>query len=186
MSASGGMTRFFTYGILKYPAQLLSHGATDIVEGATAVGHQMFVHQGKGFMFPVTKTTGVSSDVVFGTLCYIPTQVIIQHYDHVEGYNPKVPKERNLYNREIVNVALPDGKVVEAHMYIANQQAFAWNFAPQYRVRTGNFDDAQGVVHSLLPRSRASNKTSEKGSRGRNHRRGRSSRLSGGKGGRKR
>lgn len=129
--------KLFTYGTLKDPTKLKLDGATNIIENARVEGYQMYLYNDA---FPVTKKTGKPKDVIYGTLCEIPDNVVLKYYDYVEGYVPKRPKSKNMYNREEVLV-LAEGRAIRAQMYIANEDWFTDTYSPRNLIESGNFDD---------------------------------------------
>ena len=129
--------KLFTYGTLKDPNKLKQDGATNIIENARVEGYQMYLYSDA---FPVTKKTGKPTDVIYGTLCEMPDDVVLKHYDYIEGYRPNRPKRKNLYNREEVPV-LAEGCAIRAQMYIANEDCFKSVYVPQNLIESGNFDD---------------------------------------------
>lgn len=137
---SGEKMLMFTYGILKYPSNLKREGASYIVENCTIKGHSIHLYANS---FPVTSKTGNDKDIVYGTLFETPKYMVLSQYDMIEGYNPKGNADRNMYNREEIEVTLPSGEVKVAQMYYANQRQFATNISGYTRIPTGNFDDKQ-------------------------------------------
>lgn len=127
----------FTYGTLKDPLRLEQDGAIITVENAVVQGFKMYSN--KGF-FPITKRTGNTNDVIYGTLFFIPKHVITQYYDRIEGYIPGRDPKLNMYNREKVNVSV-NGRQVEAEMYVANEDMFEELYEDSNLVESGNWDD---------------------------------------------
>jgi gamma-glutamylcyclotransferase (GGCT)/AIG2-like uncharacterized protein YtfP len=128
----------FTYGILKWRHNLEREGAITIVENSTIKGHKIHLY---GNSFPITRKTGNDNDIVYGTLFEIPKYVVLSNYDIVESYSPHRKPEDNMYNREEIEVTTPNGEVVMAQMYYANQEQFARHLTPFTEIPTGNFDD---------------------------------------------
>lgn len=130
----------FTYGILKYPQNIQREGGINIVENATVKGHKIYLYNNS---FPITKMTGNNNDVVYGTVFDVPMSMITEHYDIVEGCNPKAHPSTNMYNRIEVDVILPDGSTKKAQMYYANdnRRMFGGEYNSNNLIPTGNFDD---------------------------------------------
>lgn len=135
---NGETMLMFTYGILKYRHNLEREGAKNIVENSTISGHKIYLYNNS---FPITKKTGNNEDIVYGTLFEIPKYVVLTSYDYTEGFIPSRPAHENMYNREVVKVTKPNGEVVEAEMYYANQVQFSSHFNDFTHLPTGNFDD---------------------------------------------
>lgn len=133
------MITMFTYGILKYPDNIKREGGENIVENCTVAGHKMYLYN---FSFPVTEQTGSNGDKIYGTLFQVPKSQVLYSYDATEGYDPRQPKYKNMYNREVVKVKKPNGEIVDANMYIANPIWFRKEFTVENYIPTGNFDDA--------------------------------------------
>lgn len=143
------MIQMFTYGILKHPNNILADGGIDIVENAMVRGHKMYATGGKGF--PVTEVTGNPEDVIYGTLFTVSAKKVITDYDLTEGYSGYVPKEKNMYNREAVQVIHPlTQDIYEAQMYIANPVLFKDDMIQDYWITTGNYDDKGTKLFSKL------------------------------------
>jgi hypothetical protein len=138
----------FTYGILKYPANIANDGGVNIVEMSKVKGHVIYA-TGKGTGFPVTKVTGNESNIVFGTYFEIPRHVVEHSYDITEGYHPNNPAENNMYNRTLVDVILPNGEVKQANMYIANADWFTESMLPEFEITTGNYDDKSWAIRFI-------------------------------------
>lgn len=137
----------FTYGILKYPSNIKNEGGVNIVTNAKVKGHRMYTYRGS---FPITKRVEENEAVVYGTYFEIEEAVVLDSYDTTEGYFPNGPKNRNMYNREIVTVILPDGTEKQANMYIANKEMFNEWFHPDIEIVTGNYDDKLTHTRFLL------------------------------------
>lgn len=134
----GETMTMFTYGILKYRDNLEREGATNIVENSIIKGHKIHLYSNS---FPITQKTDNENDIVYGTLFEIPKYYVLSNYDYIEGYNPNRPAHNNMYNREVVQVTKPNGEVVEAEMYYANQIQFEHHLNDFTHIPTGNFDD---------------------------------------------
>lgn len=134
------MVPMFTYGILKYPSNIEYDGGINIVENAIVKGHVMYATS-RGTGFPVTKVTGSEHNIVYGTYFEIPRHVVEFSYDLTEGYSPLNHPSMNMYNREMVEVTLPNGEKKDANMYIANNRGFKETMIPELQIMTGNYDD---------------------------------------------
>jgi hypothetical protein len=139
----------FTYGILKYPANIANDGGVSIVEAAKVKGHVMYA-TGGGKGYPVTQVTGDESNIISGTYFEVPRRVVEHSYDLTEGYNPHNAPEANMYNRTVVNVILPNGEVKQANMYIANPDWFKETMQPAFEITTGNYDDRGWALRSII------------------------------------
>jgi hypothetical protein len=128
----------FTYGILSYPDNIRREGGTDIVENATISGHEIYLYNGS---FPITKMTNNPEHKVYGTLFKVPESQVLYSYDITEGYEPDRHPSQNMYNRIEVDVTTPEGEVVQAQMYYANQRMFAQDIKPSNKIPTGSFKD---------------------------------------------
>lgn len=138
----------FTYGILRIPVNIEADGGSAIVTGASVKGHVMYAVGGRSF--PVTKETGNSDDLIYGTYFEIPRYVITSSYDITEGFDPSAEPDYNMYNRRIVSVTLPNGVVKQANMYIANPAWFQESMVPEYQIMTGRFDDKATHMRLIL------------------------------------
>jgi len=71
----------------------------------------------------------------------------IQILDRLEGFNPKRPKESNMYNRQRVVVTMNDGRKVWVSYY-------HWNGVtlPHLRIKSGNWAKEYKNYHSRLQR----------------------------------
>lgn len=134
---AGSMVTMFTYGILKYPNNILADGGSNIIENCYVTNQRMYLYNNS---FPITSRSRWIADRVYGTLFQIPEHILLHQYDRIEGYDSDRPKYENMYNRETVKVYKPNGEMVEAQMYIANPAMFAGHYTPQNMVKTGNFD----------------------------------------------
>jgi gamma-glutamylcyclotransferase (GGCT)/AIG2-like uncharacterized protein YtfP len=134
------MITMFTYGILKYPYNIKREGGINIVENSFIRGHKMHLYASS---FPITRMTNDDTDFVYGTLFEVPESQVLYSYDFTEGYNPKAHPSMNMYNRIEVEVVKPNGEIVIANMYYANQRQFAQHLNNNTWIPTGNFDDRQ-------------------------------------------
>jgi hypothetical protein len=146
----GSYLPMFTFGILKYPENIEYQGGINIVENATVKGHVMYATSGRGF--PVTQITGNPDDAISGTYFEMPVDVVLGDFDITEGYSPYTDPSENMYNRNIVQVTLPNGQIKDANMYIANPEWFKTDMIEDYRIRTGNYDDRHGETVWILKR----------------------------------
>lgn len=129
----------FTYGTLKTPERLRQDGAILAIENAKVKGFKMYSNRG---YFPITKRTGNENDVIYGTLCIIPKQVVTGYYDRIEGYVPGRSPKENMYNREKVTVYIDD-KTIEAEMYVTNEEMFEDLYTDENLIKSGNWDDVK-------------------------------------------
>jgi gamma-glutamylcyclotransferase (GGCT)/AIG2-like uncharacterized protein YtfP len=138
----------FAYGILKYPHNILEEGGKNIVENAKVKGFRLYAQGGKGISL-ATPYGATQDDEVIGTYFEVPESVVYDEYDFIEGFNPSSPPIENMYNRRMVEVTLPNGKVKQANMYIANVAWFWKDFIPEFRIESGNSDDKYLLILKL-------------------------------------
>lgn len=132
------MVTIVTYGILKYRKNIEREGGNNIVENCIVSGHVMHLYNNS---YPITRMTNNPNDKIYGTLFDVPSYIVKNQYDFIEGYNPKEHPSRNMYNRIEVEVTTPSGEKKLAQMYYANQQMFARDLTKHTCIPTGNFDD---------------------------------------------
>ncbi|WP_124118522.1 gamma-glutamylcyclotransferase family protein [Paenibacillus xylanexedens] len=142
------MVPMFTYGILKYPENIVAEGGINIIENTMVKGHVMYAYNGKSF--PITRVTNNPNDVIYGTYFEVYEQMVTAGYDVIEGYDPLKPPHLNMYNRDLVEVIFPNGEKKQANMYIANKLMFNDSLIPEYEIVTGNFDDRRTHMRLIL------------------------------------
>lgn len=130
----------FAYGILKYPVNILNEGGINIVEGAHVKRMRLYCQGGVGIAL-ANDMFAEMDDKVVGTYFEITESVVLNEYDYVEGFTVGGVKANNMYNREVVDVTLPNGEVKKANMYIANILWFYGDFKDEHYIPSGVIED---------------------------------------------
>lgn len=104
---------FFVYGTLKVGGRFAEH-FDGVRTKSTPVTIDGFALYSLGWFPTVVREEG---SVVHGEIHeYTDSDMVLRHFDHIEGYTGD--PEYDLYNREQIQVTLPDGETCTAYIYI--------------------------------------------------------------------